>query len=250
MPLLVAIHDVAPPHLARVRLLREHLVRWGVGRATLLVVPNHHGEAPLADDPETVRWLRERVAAGDEVALHGYYHQQRGPVTGLCNRLRAALLTAGEGECLAQSAADRARMLAEGRAEIERALDAPVRGFVAPAWLEPSGFGAHLRAATFGWHEGALWVEHRRGSRWLRRRGPVIGFATRTRARERAALAWARLIPPLLSRLARWRSGFPLRVAVHPADVGSPAVLRRLEQLIARLTGHLECHTYAGALLA
>ena len=119
-------------------------------------------------------------------------------------------------------------MLDDGRRQVEDRVGVPVVGFVAPAWLEPAGFGAHLPAAGFAWHEGALWVEHRRGRRLAAPGGPVIGFATRSPGRLRAALAWARLLPLLLSALARRQSAFPARVAVHPADAGSPAVLRRL----------------------
>jgi predicted deacetylase len=252
MPLLVSLHDVAPPHLPVLRPLRARLARWGVARATLLVVPNHHGRAPLEGDPETVTWLRRQLAAGDEAALHGYYHRQQGRVRPLGDRVRAALWTAGEGECLAQTAEDRAHMLDEGKRQLERALGAPVLGFVAPAWLEPAGFAEPLARAGFRWHEGALWVDHRTGAHpsrpWRRRRCPVIGFATRSPARRLASLGWASVLAPALAALARRLPDLPVRVALHPADAGCAPVMERLEQVVHTLTALMPARTYAEAL--
>jgi hypothetical protein len=251
MALLVSLHDVAPPHLAVLRRQREQLERWGVGRATLLVVPDFHGAFPLERSPATVDWLRERVAAGDEVALHGGCHRQRGRIRRPVDRLRAALFTSGEGECLAQTAVERDDMLALGKQRLEQLLGQPVRGFVAPAWLEPAGFAGPLGAAGFCWHEGALWLEHRPDPtrpHWQRRHAPVIGFATRTRARLRASLAWARLLTPAVVRLAR-ADLMPARVALHPSDAASPEATGQLERVILRLSARLRARTYTQALL-
>ena len=62
--LLASLHDVSPRSLDEVVLLRDLLSRWGVDRATLLVVPSLHGEAPLSSSTATARWLRERALAG------------------------------------------------------------------------------------------------------------------------------------------------------------------------------------------
>jgi hypothetical protein len=252
--LLVALHDVAPPHLAACQRQRDDLDRWGVDRATLLVVPDFHGDHPLGRSPETVRWLRARIAAGDEVALHGFFHRQRGPIAGRLDRLRAAWLTAGEGECLAQAGEERGRRLIEGRRLLEDLLGVAVTGYVAPAWLEPAGFEAELGRARFHWHETSLWVASRDGggdvaAGWRRRRGPVIGFATRTRARLLASLAWAHLLAPALETAARV-GGSPARVALHPADLGSQAVQHQLQAVLRRLRRRLRPTTYTGALLS
>ena len=256
MSLLVSLHDVAPPHLAACQRQREDLHRWGVDRATLLVVPDFHGAHPLAGSPETIRWLRARVAAGDEVALHGFFHRQQGSIAGRFDRLRAAWLTAGEGECLAQPAADRTRLLVDGRRLLQDLLGVAVSGYVAPAWLEPSGFEDALDRAGFRWHEGSLWVASRPDpgadpapAGWRRRRAPVIGFATRSGARLFASLAWARLLSPALGTAARL-VGSPARVALHPADLGSPAVQRQLQMVVRRLRRQLAARTYTDALLA
>ena len=84
MMLVVAIHDVAPRFLSEIRTLRDSLAGWGVPAVTLLAVPEHHGTSRLATCPSTGAWLRERAADGDEIALHGFYHQARGPIPSRC----------------------------------------------------------------------------------------------------------------------------------------------------------------------
>lgn len=241
--LLASIHDIAPPHLAAARRLRDELERWGVGRATLLAVPNFHGEHPLGRCPETVRWLRARAAAGDEICLHGHLHRQGASIARPLDRLRAGLFTAREGECLSLSAEARRQMLDDERRRLEDLIGVAVRGFVAPAWLEPAGFAAHLEEAGFAWHEGSLWIERLAGRR-RRVRTPVIGFATRSRPRLLASLAWAALLAPALAA----QRARPVRVALHPADAGSPAVMRAAARAARALARRRAPATTAGAL--
>jgi len=250
--LLASIHDVAPPHLAAARELRARLGSWGIPRVTLLAVPNFHGQHPLERAPDTVAWLRARADAGDEICLHGDVHCQRAPVVRAGDRVRAALFTEGEGECLALSGEARTRMLVDGKRRLEDLLGRPIAGFVAPAWLEPRGFGAHLAVAGFRWHEGGLWIE-RLGpplaGRARRYRTPVIGFATRTRLRLGAGLAWAGLLAPVLAAAAAAGLGpAHVRVALHPGDRGSPAVLRAAERAVATLLRTHAPGTYDRAL--
>ncbi len=229
--LVVTIHDVAPPMLAAVMELRSRARRWGATRATLLAVPNYHGVAPLAAHPPTIAWLRRCADAGDEIALHGLRHAQRAPA-GALDALRARVFTAGEAEMLGAGAADR-RALADARAELGAIVRSPIRGFVAPAWLEPAGFADVLAGLGFGWHETGLALERLRDRRWIA--SPVIGFATRSRSRTAAALAWAAALTPVLEPLAR--RGRPARVALHPGDVTSRPVLAAAERAIRRLVG-------------
>jgi len=245
--LLASIHDVAPPHLAAARTLREELAAASPGPVTLLVVPDFHGRHPLERAPETVRWLRERAAAGDEICLHGGTHMARVPIPSGVDRARAAVFTAGEGECLALERAAAHRMLCDGRRLVEDLVGAPVRGFVAPAWLEPRGFATALAACGFAWHEGSLWVERLAapGRAARRVRTPVIGFATRSRIREIAALGWAATLTPLLARAGAGRLA---RVALHPADLGSFAVVRAARRTLAALARVHAVATYAAAL--
>jgi predicted deacetylase len=245
--LLVAIHDVAPVHLDTVARLRETLAGWGVAQVTLLAVPHFHGGTPLGRSPATLAWLRARAEAGDEVCLHGHFHVQRRAIPRRLDRLRARLWTAGEAECLALGAVARARMLVDEKRALEDQLGCAVPGFVAPAWLEPRGFGRELARAGFGWHEGSTWIERLDDSTTTRWRLPVIGFATRTWTREQAACAWARLAAPFVDAAARLGLA-PARVAFHPADVGSARVMRVAERAVKQLLRFRGSASYATAL--
>jgi uncharacterized protein len=240
--LVVTIHDVAPPTLAAVTALRELAARWGATRVTLLAVPNFHGTAPLAAHAPTVDWLRRCADDGDEIALHGLRHMQAAP-TGITGALRARIFTAGEAEMLGDGAGDPVA-LADARDALAQLSRTPVRGFVAPAWLEPPRFGEVLARGGFDWHETGLRLERLRDRRWFA--SPVIGFATRTPARMRASLAWAAMLTPVLERLAR--AGLPARVALHPGDLASRRVLAAAEQVIRRLARAHAAITTAAAL--
>jgi hypothetical protein len=242
--LVATIHDVAPPFLDEVRALRAALRSWGAGAVTLLAVPNHHGRAPLHAHRPTLSWLRACAAGGDEIALHGVTHRQDGPIPAARDRARAALLTAGEGELLARGAAAPER-LANARAGLERALGAAVIGFVAPAWLEPRGLAATLAGLGFRWHETAGQIDALAVQR--RVRAPVIGFATRSAWRERAAILWARALGPPATLAARLGLA-PVRLALHPGDAHRPGVLAAAERVARRALAHGPAVTTAQAL--
>ena len=255
-PVLVAtLHDVAPRWLSEVRTLRAMLTRWGVARVTLLAVPHFHHGVRLVDDAATCAWLRERAAAGDEIALHGYHHVQDGAPESWRDRARARLWTAGEGECL-RPAAPLPELLGRGRAELASLLPHPPAGFVAPAWLEPRGFAPVLAALGFAWHETSRFVEALAAPSSSssssaspapsprRIAVPAIGFATRSRLREALSLAWAQLLLTAAPRLS------PLRLALHPADLGSPRVVATLEHLVRRAAPHYRAVTTSELLRA
>jgi len=232
--LLVSIHDVTPRHLERVKRIRGALTELGIGHVTLLAVPEFHGQESLAGCTATTHWLRRQIDSGDEVALHGHYHRQLGTLPSLRARARARLFTAGEGECLALRPESTQAMM-QGKQQLENLVGCPVRGFVAPAWLEPTGFRETLRAQNFLWHEVSWFIE-RLGVRPqydARAWSPVIGFATRTRMRLWSALAWARVSQPLFEKVML--ENHPIRVALHPSDWDEPLVIKSARRLIQKL---------------
>jgi len=74
--LLVSLHDVSPRHSQAVEDILAELRLLGLPPAVLLVVPDFHGTWPLSDHPAFVGRLREWSAAGHELALHGYFHEE------------------------------------------------------------------------------------------------------------------------------------------------------------------------------
>jgi predicted deacetylase len=231
---LAAIHDVAPATLAACQRLRERLAGWGYDRVALLAVPAHHGGGRLDRAPAAAAWLRERAAAGDEVVLHGHVHLAARSAPGLGRRVRARLTTADEGECLAQTAAERERMLTDGRRIVEDACGGAVVGFVAPAWLAPPELEPALWAHGFAWHETTGELRTRAGAV----PGLVIGLASRSASRRLAARLYAGSVGPLLVRRALLGRA-PFRLALHPGDVGHPPLLAAVEPLARRAAAAL-----------
>ena len=163
------------------------------------------------------------------------------------DRFRSATATAGEGECLQLNAEELGEMLVDGKKLVEDIIGRPVRGFVAPAWLEPSGFGHVLARHGFAWHESALWVERLVPGDKRRHRFPVLGFATRTTSRRIASLAYCGGLG-LIADMAPRLLAPSVRLALHPSDLGSPSVLAMVEDLLHGLSFKHKAMTYVRAL--
>lgn len=124
-PFLVCIHDATPAYARETRLMIRDLAPLVGRRLCFGVVPDWHGEWPLAAHPDYCRLVQE---ASQELLLHGYFHQRRrgwGPTTFL-----------GEG-CDEMNGLDpeaTRRILARGQDVFIEVFGEPSRGFLAPGW--------------------------------------------------------------------------------------------------------------------
>ena len=78
---LVCIHDATPAYARETRVMIRDLAPFLGRRLSFGVVPNWHGEWPLAAHPDYCRLVRE---SSEELLLHGYCHQRQrgwGPTT-------------------------------------------------------------------------------------------------------------------------------------------------------------------------
>ncbi len=222
----VSIHDVAPatwPDCERLLALTD---RMGAP-ATLLVVPHYHDGIRVDRDPRFAAALRRRVAQGDEVVLHGYWHEDR------CARghspadwLRRRVYTASEGEFAAVDRRTATTLIARGRAVLATLGLAPA-GFVPPAWL--------MNAATVA----AL---ARSGLRYTCSRDELVDLASRRRIAAPSLVystrsAWRRALSRRwnAARLESLGAAPRIRAALHPADARHAAVLADWEALLGRL---------------
>ena len=224
--LLVSIHDVGPKFELEVDRLVERLSRsLGGLHFAMLVVPDHWHEAPLSEAPAYRRKLRGWSDAGVEMFLHGWCHRDDSEHRAGLASLRARHMTAGEGEFLGLERAEAARRMREGRAVVEDAIGTRVAGFIAPAWLY--GDGARQALADEGF---ALAEDHMRvwrpGDDNIVARGPVITWASRSRARIASSLGFAALARTALQPLQT------VRIAVHPGDTGVPALLDSIDRTL------------------
>jgi predicted deacetylase len=217
--LLASIHDVSPRFESEIDALVD-LLRPHVGeRLAMLVVPNHWGSAPIVPGSPFARRLRGWADAGVEMFLHGFYHRDTSGHEQASDKLRARLMTAGEGEFLGLSRTEAAERIDAGRKMIEYVTGRPIAGFVAPAWLYGSGALEALAEAAVPIAEDHMHVWSPASGERLTR-GPVITWASRTRVRLASSLAAA-------AALRRAPLDI-LRIGVHPPDVRHPALMRSI----------------------
>ena len=124
-PFLICIHDASPAFDRETRLMIRDLAPLVGRRLSFGVVPDWHGEWPLAPYPDYCRFIDE---TSDELLLHGYCHQRRqgrGPVSWLAE---------GCDEMNGLDAEETRRTIERGRRDFTAVFGAPARGFLAPGW--------------------------------------------------------------------------------------------------------------------
>jgi predicted deacetylase len=240
--LIASIHDVGPRLENEVDRLSDRLENLLGGRNfALLVVPDHWGNAPIAANSGFQRKLRGWAEGGREIFVHGWFHRDDSSHAGGLARFKASRLTAGEGEFLGLDRAEALRRMIAGRKLIEDITGRPVAGFIAPAWLYGEGARAALAEAGFPLAEDHMRVWRPADGKTLAR-GPVITWASRSRARIASSLAFARLAWPTLAPLP------VIRIAVHPGDAHVPALLASIDLTVTRFVRGREVASYADLL--
>lgn len=244
---VVSLHDVAAGTADVAAEWMARLEARGVA-VSLLVVPGPwRPTSPgrtLADSGDVVAWLRGLVARGHEVVQHGWDHtaaptwaaDRRGP------RVRAIgrLVARGCGEFWTLGEDEATRRLLAGR-EVLEAVGLPAAGFVAPAWLMSPGSKAAVAATGFRYtttHRHVIDV----GTGTT---VPCLALSQRPQNRL-AGLAASLSLAGVRSAV---RFDAPLRIAVHPDDLGDrralPSVLAAID--VAAAAGYRSL-TYAALL--
>lgn len=182
-PFLVCIHDATPAYARETRMMIRDLAPLLGRRLSFGVVPNWHGQWPLAAHPDYCRLVQK---ASEELLLHGYFHRRRrgwGPITWFAE---------GSDEMNGLDHQETRRTLERGQRVFTEVFGEPSRGFLAPAWqlgrvrrgtanslgLEhvagffslESGTGRTVPLATSTWDCGRWgWLGHLgHGIGWLR----------------------------------------------------------------------------------
>lgn len=223
----VSVHDVAPATWPQCERLVDMLDALGSVPLTLLVVPNFHRRGGIEQAPDFVRAIERRLARGDEVALHGYFHlDESPPPRGLGDWIRRRVLTQCEGEFAALEGGEAHRRLERGLEMMHR-LNWPVRGFVAPAWLLSAGTRAALSASPL------LYTTTRTGLYRL----PDWDFQTCPALTYSARSGWRRAMSKIVveGQAAATRSQALLRIALHPVDARHESVVAHWRNLLERV---------------
>jgi predicted deacetylase len=217
--LAVSIHDVEPATFKRSREIREWLGERGVTRCTLLVIPAADLHAFDDRSPELAEWLRDRCAAGDAIAQHGFQHRRTRPA----RRPRRWLANfqggvAAEFPGLGPNATTAA--VRAGRSILTGA-GLPVRGFVAPGFAYTGPLKEEL-SSGYTWWAGLTRV-HSRSGHGMTSHARMLGTST----------PFKRALSPTAVRLAL-PAPLLLRIEVHPEDFDFPGHVGALERMLRR----------------
>ncbi len=222
--LCVSLHDVAPATWPRCQRVLSALREVAEVPVTLLVVPAYHGACSA--QPEFEQAMSAQLAAGHELALHGYFHSDPHVPCTVVDWFRRRVYTAGEGEFCGLSSAEAAERLTLGRRWFN-ANRWPLAGFVAPAWLLGAGAWKALREADGLQYTSTL-------TRMITLpevhsiRAPCLTYSVRQAWRRPTSIVWNSL-------LAKVAANAPvLRLGLHPGDADSQAVRRSWQRLLER----------------
>jgi uncharacterized protein len=224
----VSIHDVAPPFQREIELALEMARRAGT-KPALLVVPNYHAETPLRRAPSFCAFLRGLQAAGHEIFLHGFFHEQ-GPRSSatLSSYVAQRVVSAGEAEMSDLSREEAAARLDAGEHALREA-GLTIDGFVPPAWWSPAWLLPILAARGYPYAEDHFRIYS--PARARSRASLVLNYASRTPLRLLSSVAFCRIATPLAA-LA------PTRIAIHPADMCFEVLRREVARLLSWGSGH------------
>lgn len=207
---LLVLHDVAPETWVDYRPFVEAIDALGAIPMTLLVVPDFHRRNPVSLDQRFQQAMEQRLARGDELALHGYYHYDDGPMP-LTPRdyfMRRVLTWEGEFYALDR---DQAQQRLQAGVDLFQHLGWPLHGFVPPAWLMSKGTRAALSEMPLSYTSDAQHLY--RLPDFSRVEAPGIVWSARS--------AWRRGLSKMISdRIEqKHQDASTLRLGLHPVDM-------------------------------
>ena len=234
--LVVSIHDVAPSTQSIVENIISELTHRGVRHCSLLVVPDYHHQGASMKDRQFISWLRNLETAGNEIVIHGYFHQRPARVgESFLEKLVTQFYTQGEGEFYDLGYDEAFRRIKTARDEF-RAAGLKPRGFVAPAWLLSSEAERAARDAEMEYTTRLRTVRDLRSGETFPARSLV--YSVRSNWRRAVSLAWN-------AALNRALESKPfLRLSIHPPDFSYPTIRRQIVDLISEMDGRRTPTTY------
>ena len=228
MRIHVTLHDVSSAHEPAIRDAVAMCASFGI-RPGMLVVPRFHGGHELAPDSGFSAWLRALQVDGHEMYTHGLEHRCAETPRNASGWFRQKVVSAGEAEFAHMTAQHCTRALDEADGILMRAglrLD----GFVAPAWSMSPAVLPILKERACAFAEDHMWAYAPASGRSTF--APVLNYASRSPSRIATTVAYARAARPLGHVL-------PLRVAIHPGDMGKLLLVRELRSLLAWAAPHV-----------
>ena len=178
-------------------------------------------------DRQFVSWLRDLEARGNEIVIHGYFHD-RPPRTreSFLEKLVTQFYTQGEGEFYDIDYDEALRRIKTARDEFKGAGLKP-RGFVAPAWLLSNEAERAARDAEMEYTTRLRTVCDLRSGETFPARSLV--YSVQNGWRRTVSLAWN----GALSRIFKDKP--LLRLSIHPPDFSHPTIWRQIVDLISEM---------------
>lgn len=230
---VVLLRGAAPSTWPGCRRVLAAVREVGAAPVTLLVVPRLHGEQ---HDARFDAALARRLAQGDELALHGYMHEEDPPLRSWADGVRRRLCH-GEAEFHSLRCDDALQRLHAGMRWFA-ANGWPLAGFAAPHWRIGAGAWAALRLTPF------LYTLTRHGVHVLPRdeelRTHAIGIAAGRPMSRAASLAWH----ALPGRLGQDASPL-VRLELTPDAADHPAVRRAWQRCLRHHLAYRQAQTMA-----
>lgn len=209
--LIVSLHDVSPHTWKECVAILSGLKTLGVSQVSLLVIPNHHERGHFLDYPDFCEWLKECVAAGHEVVMHGYFHRDRIQSRDtLRDMLTTRYYTAGEGEFHSISREEAKTLVAKSREEFASIGLFPT-GFIAPAWLLGAEAEEALRDLGVDYTTRIGGILELKTNRY--HQSQSLCWSVRAAWRRWMSLAWNAFL------FHRLENAPLLRIAIHPVDI-------------------------------
>jgi predicted deacetylase len=199
---VVSVHDVSPATFMASRWWVRELEQRGVA-ATLLVIPGPFRGRRLEPTSATAGWLRERAAAGHEIAQHGWEHQGVGPVRSPSS-VAARVVSRGCAEFAGLSNKEARRRILSGFGVLS-SCDLVPWGFVPPAGLASTGTIEALGALGYRYVSTTLAVI----DLWTKRRMRCVSRCHPRVRRDRPSAERSCVVPlrpPQRAGPCAWRS--------------------------------------------
>ncbi len=235
--LIVSLHDVSPQTFATSREILYDLQQIGVGKVSLLVIPDHHHRGHFLQDAAFCGWLKEMEELGHEIVTHGYFHQrERNAKESARDKMITRFYTADEGEFYDIDEAAALEKMRCAQDEFAKLGIHPV-GFIAPAWLLSAEAGHAARAAGFRYT--TTLSEIRNLTTGAAHRSQSLVYSVRSGWRRMVSLGWNRFLS------ARLQDNPVTRLGIHPPDWSYPNIRREILRLATHLASRREVFTYA-----
>jgi len=207
---MLVLHDVSPQSWEDYKPFVDAVDALGDVPMTLLVVPDFHHHNHVHNFPAFRRMMDLRLARGDELALHGFYHADDGPTPHTPRDYFMRRVYTWEGEFYGLSEAD-AQTRLEAGLDVFARNDWPVHGFVAPAWLMSEGTRQALKRLPLAYTSDPQHLY--RLPDFAQVSAPGLVWSARS--------AWRRGLSKVISdwRQQQWQQAPCIRLGLHPVDM-------------------------------